>query len=125
MPNAINSYTGIARTRVRPGPKLALQPRSLNSLNQRMCTRIPKKNRESYTREFKLHTLSMLQKSRVDEDGEVVPAGTIWVSMQLGISKKKCCGRVQARESCKGSRKVEKIGKSNRTIWGKSYMIDF
>ena len=52
-------------SKVRPGPiakAIALQPRSLNSLNKLRSSprKIPKQPRKSYTREFQLRALSML-----------------------------------------------------------------
>lgn len=73
-----------------PGPKpkrVVLKPRGLNSLNWQEVS-APRKTRKSYTREFKLQALSMLQETRVNDDGEVVPIGTTQVCRYLGVSKK-------------------------------------
>ncbi|KAF8421376.1 hypothetical protein EV426DRAFT_197287 [Tirmania nivea] len=102
----------------RPGPKgksTALQPRSVNSLNRRLRS----SRRKSYTREFKLKALSMLQKSRIDpETGAKIPASIKWVSQELKITKKMLL-RWRAQEAKivaarKGSRQVERPPKG---VW--------
>ncbi|KAF8425336.1 hypothetical protein EV426DRAFT_641929 [Tirmania nivea] len=75
----------------------------------------PKRTRKSYTREYKLKALNLLNSERPDGKGGMVPASDTWVSRQVGVTRKVLRGwkaqEERLRASRKGSRRV-RVGRN-------------
>ncbi|RPB25165.1 hypothetical protein L211DRAFT_837023 [Terfezia boudieri ATCC MYA-4762] len=75
----------------------------------------PKRTRKSYTREYKLKALNLLNGERPDGKGGTVPASDTWVSRQVGVTRKVLRGwkaqEERLRASRKGSRRV-RVGRN-------------